>query len=92
MIADAHRRAALLAALAVAPCHRLPLRAMRLQLELLGYSPSIDRLRTDLAWCEEQGLISQAGDVATLTERGSDVAQGRARMPGVGQPMPGGPR
>jgi len=51
---------------------------------------SRDRIKNHLAWLEEQGAVTteKAGRtvVATLTERGQDVAEGRARMPGVKRP------
>ena len=59
----------------------------------LGFAPSRDNLRAQLAWLQEQGLISLAGpehcQVATLTPRGEDVALGRATVPGVKRPRPG---
>ncbi len=61
-------------------------------LEALGHGLSHDRLRSELAWLEEQGLIkvSDVGGVhvARLTERGADCALGRARIPGVARPRP----
>tara|TARA_B100000700_G_scaffold243999_1_gene272054 strand:- start:2473 stop:2769 length:297 start_codon:yes stop_codon:yes gene_type:complete len=55
-----------------------------------GHQVSRDGLRTELAWLAEQGLItlSDAGgvQVAKLTSRGEDVAQGHARVPGVARP------
>jgi len=60
-----------------------------------GHSPSSDQIRVDLAWLAEQGLATtrSAHDlvVATLTPRGQDAAQGRAVVPGVKRPRPGGP-
>ena len=61
-------------------------------LEQLGHSVSTDRLRTELRWLEEQGLIAiNTGGVfvAQLTTRGADVAMGRARIDGVARPRPG---
>jgi hypothetical protein len=59
---------------------------------IYGHNVSLDVLRTDLAWLDEQGLVSvkTTGDVsvATLTHRGVDVAAGRAVQPGVKRPMP----
>lgn len=59
-----------------------------------GHSVSRDRVRTDLEWLREQGLVTleRAGSmtVGTLTERGADVAAGRASVPGVKRPAPGG--
>lgn len=58
-----------------------------------GFRPSRDRIRTQLAWLAEQGLITLAPSggcqVARLTERGEDVARGRATVPGVKRPSPG---
>ncbi|ERS04618.1 hypothetical protein Q673_06200 [Marinobacter sp. EN3] len=58
-----------------------------------GHHVSKDQLHTDLAWLEEQGLVicqqPRAGWIATLTSRGADVAEGRARVPGVARPLPG---
>lgn len=54
-----------------------------------GFAPSRAKVRTELAWLAEQGLVHLAGDVclvATLTSRGEDVAQCRATVPGVKRP------
>lgn len=59
-----------------------------------GYRPSRDTMRGLLAWLAEQGLVRcteidsgalhlGAMTVARLTERGADVAAGRAAVPGV---------
>ena len=54
---------------------------------------SRDRLHSDLAWLEEQGLLitqqPRAGWIITLTARGGDVAEGVADVPGVARPRPG---
>lgn len=58
-----------------------------------GFNPSRDRMRTELSWLAEQGLVRCTGDncaVATLTDRGLDVAQGRVQVPGVRRPGPAG--
>lgn len=96
-IVETDRRRAVLAALAVAPAYRMPVRTLRAQLDTLGYVVSIDRLATDCAWLAEQGLLTLNGDAAstahgtsaTLTDRGSDVVMGRATAPGVRRPEPG---
>jgi hypothetical protein len=53
---------------------------------------SSDKLSTELVWLEEQGLVrlgAVAGcKVATLTQRGLDVAEGRASQPGVKRRAP----
>ena len=63
---------------------------LRSVLESVGHTVSRDALRTELAWLQEQGLvtITQAGDiqVVRLTARGEDVALGRARVPAVARP------
>ncbi len=60
----------------------------------LGHSVSRDRVRTELQWLAEQGLVTLKDvvgvQVATLTKRGADVATGRARVPGVKRPGPEG--
>ena len=57
-----------------------------------GFTPSRDKVRTELAWLKEQGLVIIDNDpgitIATLTERGLDVAKGRVIVPGVKRPSP----
>jgi Fe2+ or Zn2+ uptake regulation protein len=57
-----------------------------------GHRVSRDRVRTQLNWLQEQGLLSVrnvAGcQIATLTSRGSDVATGNITVPGVKRPRP----
>jgi len=61
-------------------------------LKLLGHGVSRDKVRTEIAWLEEQGLIKteQIGSVtvATLTEKGRAVALGESTNPGVKRPGP----
>lgn len=49
-----------------------------------------DRVKTLLAWLEEQGLVRierlALVQVAHLTGRGQDVAEGRATVPGIKKP------
>ena len=58
-----------------------------------GFNPSRDRMRTELNWLAEQGLVTLSGPdhcrTAKLTERGADVAAGRATVPGIKRPGPG---
>jgi len=61
-------------------------------LAMFGHKVSRDRLRTELSWLAEQGLI-QVQDVAgvkvaKLTARGADVACGAATCPGGKRPGP----
>jgi hypothetical protein len=59
-------------------------------LERFGHAATRDQVKTELAWLAEQGLLTleDAGSVrvATLTERGQDVATGRAVTPGIKRP------
>lgn len=61
-------------------------------LESFGHVLSRDALRTELAWLEEQRLLTVqdvAGvTIAKLTARGADVAADRAWVPGVKRPVP----
>lgn len=63
-------------------------------LEMFGHNVSRDRVRTEMRWLEEQGLIT-IEDVAgvlvgKLTGRGADIAAGRCRIDGVKAPRPKG--
>lgn len=89
-IAEADRRRAILAALSIAPAYTLPHRALRAQVEGVGYAVSLDLLRADVAWLGEVGLVDPLElDHARLTDRGLDIALGRAQVPGVRRPEPG---
>lgn len=88
-IVEQDRRRAMLAVLLVAPAFKLPVRAVRQGVEALGYAVSLDLARTDIAWLVEQGLVEQADEVVTLTDRGNDVVMGRVAQPGVKRPEPG---
>ncbi|WP_234082340.1 ArsR family transcriptional regulator [Azonexus sp. R2A61] len=59
-------------------------------LDQFGHAATRDQVKTELRWLEEQGLIqlSEVGSVlvATLLERGQDVARGRATVDGVAKP------
>jgi DNA-binding transcriptional ArsR family regulator len=57
----------------------------------LGHAIARDTVKTHLHWLTEQALVSieepvEGVLVATLTERGHDVARGRAVVPGVARP------
>lgn len=59
-------------------------------LDQFGHAATRDQVKTELRWLEEQGLIqlTEVGSVlvATLLERGQDVARGRATVDGVAKP------
>jgi len=89
MTEERSRRLAVLIALSLVDGYRLPLPALREQLEAVDYPSSLDRTRTDCAWLAEQGLLTVDGGTAfVLTERGLDVATGRARVHGLSHCRP----
>ncbi|WP_337840500.1 hypothetical protein [Rheinheimera sp.] len=87
-----HQRLAILRLLAEDSGYDLNESILQDGVNALGLDISRDKLRTELAWLKEQGtvLLEQVGSVsvARLTERGLDVAQGRARIPGIKRPTP----
>lgn len=61
----------------------------------LGLSVTRDQMRGHLSWLDEQRLVSRVETgaglvVATLTDRGADVANGRSVVSGVQRPSPRG--
>jgi repressor of nif and glnA expression len=61
-----------------------------------GMALSVASLRVELAWLDEQGLVvtqrpggALGVTLATLTDRGLDVALGLEMVPGVARPRPG---
>lgn len=89
-----HVRIALLRVLADAPGYAANDSVLVSALGALGLVVSRDILRGQLAWLAEQGLITTASPsetltVATIVERGTDVARGLAIVPGVQRPSPG---
>jgi len=89
---DADRRSVILGLLDKATGYKLSDYLMQSALPAFGHDVSIDVVRTDLAWLQEQGLITVetpgAVQIAKLTQRGLDVAAGRAVVPGVKRPGP----
>lgn len=86
------RRLQILQLLAESPGYRANQFLLQSALDTFGHTVSMDRVKADLAWLAEQGLIviGELGDVQipALTDRGLDVAQGRAIAPGVKRPRP----
>ena len=67
---------------------------LRTALAGLGHRPSAEDQRGHVDWLEERKLVSTERVSASfqrihLTERGFDVAEGRASEPGVARPGPG---
>ena len=65
---------------------------IRSALRAVGHGMSRDKLHTEFAWLEEQGLVSVSEavglKVVTLKSRGRDVAIGETVVPGVKRPEP----
>lgn len=86
------RRLVLLRILSELPAYRSNSSTLYNLLGQWGHHPSRDQVKTELRWLQEQQLIDvdaiADGDVlvATLTERGQDVATGRALVDGVQRP------
>lgn len=92
-IRNADRRLALLRLLEAEPDRAMNDSLLHKALEYLGHGTSRDVVRSDIAWLAELGLVHQeriieAVLVATLTQRGEDVAKGRAVVPGIARPSP----
>ncbi|MEO5336883.1 MAG: ArsR family transcriptional regulator [Magnetospirillum sp. WYHS-4] len=88
-----HQRIAILRALTEAPGYMANLSVLVDALAPFGLMVTRDGLAVEASWLHEQGLV-QLGLVAAvptlaLTDRGLDVAQGRAIVPGVKRPSPG---
>lgn len=89
-----HLRIAVLRVLDDAPGCRANSSILASAVHDLGLTTTRDLIKTQLTWLNEQGLVTTAvvGDmlVATLTDRGCDVAAGKAIVPGVRRPSPRG--
>lgn len=89
----ADRRLVVLRLLEQAPDYRGNAYLLQTALGAFGHAVGMDRLATDLHWLQEQGLVKLEAvgsiAIATLTQRGLDVAAGRAIVPGVARPAPG---
>lgn len=87
------RRLVILQLLQNTPEYTLNSRLLASALPSVGHNPSMDALHADLAWLAEQNLVTTRDipgfHLATLTQRGADVAAGRAVAPGVKRPTPG---
>lgn len=79
--------------LAQADGYDLNIHILRSGLADFGHKPSMDKLSSELHWLDEQSLlvVRTVGQtaIAKLTDRGKDVAEGHARVPGVARPGPG---
>lgn len=87
-----YRRRDLLAALLASRDYSCNESLLRILLREQGYLVSGEQLRADLGWLAEHKLIRlrEIGDlaIATLIERGRDVAEGAETIEGVERPAP----
>lgn len=83
------RRLNILLNLFMAPGYTASLQVLRAQGDAAGYVMSHDLIDSELAWLREQGYLDTLPAGAhRLTDRGQDVALGRAQVPGVRRPSP----
>lgn len=84
------RRLVILRLLAELPMYRANSSVLAMALERFGHASTRDQVKTELYWLQEQALVLLedlgAVLVATATERGMEVAAGRAMVPGVARP------
>lgn len=90
---EEHRRLVLLRLLSETPGYSSNSSILQGALEQYGIRSTRDQVHTQLHWLVEQGLV-KVETVASvlrveLTARGLDVAEGKARVPGVKRPGPG---
>lgn len=89
-----HVRLTILRVLAEAPGYSSNDSILTDAVNAMGLTCTRDQMRTNLAWLEEQRLVTLLKPtptltVATITERGTDVAAGRSIIAGVHRPSPG---
>jgi hypothetical protein len=85
-----HLRLLILEALAEAPAYTAAPAILKVVAHSIGIPATADQINTELSWLAEQGLLAWAGSAtpAVLSERGLEVAQGIASVPGVARPKP----
>lgn len=78
----AKRRHSLLASLYFEAASAARVRTLVRQMDVVhNIAASSDLVRADLMWLQEMELVRLKDDLATLTERGRDVATGFAEFP-----------
>jgi hypothetical protein len=88
---QADQRLVILRLLAEQIAYKANSSVLTMRMDQLGHALTRDQVRTHIGWLHEQGLVV-ADDpvpgvtVAMLTERGMDVAKGRAVVHGVARP------
>lgn len=61
---------------------------------MFGHNVSLDKVKTEVAWLKEQGcvtteVVGPSVILVKLTERGLDVVNQRAVIPGIDRPIKG---
>jgi len=91
-IQSEHRRLEILRALNEDSDYSLNDTLLQEILEMQGYGVSLNLIATDLAWLEEQALITTRHlpgcKIATLRGRGVEAAKGIIIVPGISRPRP----
>lgn len=93
LVHDGYVRAGALRLLADLPEYRANDIVITDAVRALGMACTNDQMRGHLTWLQEQRLVTLTDvsgiSVATLTERGAEVAAGRSHITGVQRPKPG---
>ena len=88
-----HRRLTILKFLADSPEYTSNASILEHVCNDFGVASSRDQVMGELDWLQEQGFVTYEDNgsfrVATVTSRGVDIAQGKARNAGVQRPRPG---
>lgn len=93
-----NRRLTILRMLMKAPGYEANHIVIQTALEGVGLTASESQVIADLRWLESLGLLkleqvegsNMCVWIASLTTYGGDVAEGRATVPGIRRPLPGG--
>ncbi len=87
-----HRRLALLRVLEAAPGYKSNEAILTQMVNVVGITSTRDQVRSELAWLQEQGLVTTEDVVglliATATMRGQEIAQGVTFHPDIAKPSP----
>jgi len=87
-----NRRLYLLKTLKLSADYRMSDMLLQSALTALGYGASLAVIRGDIAWLEQQGLLSTEAvpgmTLAKLSNEGVDVADGVSHTPGIARPRP----
>lgn len=82
-----HRRA-IMSLLLYDADYRLSVDMLEMVLDAAGHNLTRDQIETEAAWLDEQGYVTRERPamglvVVALTDRGLEIARGKARVPGI---------